>query len=152
MLEEYFSSGDVGEVAYSLAEQVRPAGWVLNFYMSDLVCTREVKDAPCTSVRLTALSQLELDCNPTELNQLPGQRIHGDWDLDTSWVRQWEACCTQDEPELEHVFVKKVVTLAMDRHDREREMASVLLSSLYGEVPFSAPTPLLAHSPCSFHT
>ena len=40
----------------------------------------------------------------------------------------------QDEPELEHVFVKKVVTLAMDRHDRERELASVLLSSLYGEV------------------
>jgi hypothetical protein len=42
----------------------------------------------------------------------------------------------QDEPELEHVFVKKVVTLAMDRHDRERELASVLLSSLYGEVLF----------------
>ena len=40
----------------------------------------------------------------------------------------------QDEPELEHVFVKKAVTLAMDRHDREREMTSVLLSSLYGEV------------------
>ena len=32
------------------------------------------------------------------------------------------------------MFVKKVVTLAMDRHDRERELASVLLSSLYGEV------------------
>jgi hypothetical protein len=44
----------------------------------------------------------------------------------------------QDEPELEHVFVKKVVTLAMDRHDRERELASVLLSSLYGEVPSRA--------------
>jgi hypothetical protein len=45
----------------------------------------------------------------------------------------------QDEPELEHVFVKKVVTLAMDRHDRERELASVLLSSLYGEVLSSGP-------------
>ena len=40
----------------------------------------------------------------------------------------------QDEPELEHLFVKKAVTLAMDRHNREREMTSVLLSSLYGEV------------------
>lgn len=30
--------------------------------------------------------------------------------------------------------MKKVVTLAMDRHDRERELASTLLSSLYGEV------------------
>lgn len=33
-----------------------------------------------------------------------------------------------------HYFVKKLVTLALDRKDREREMASVLLSSLYAEV------------------
>mmetsp|Transcript_58763 Transcript_58763/g.187497 ORF Transcript_58763/g.187497 Transcript_58763/m.187497 type:complete len:703 (-) Transcript_58763:1595-3703(-) len=33
-----------------------------------------------------------------------------------------------------HHFVKKVVTTSLDRHDREREMASVLLSSLYVEV------------------
>ncbi|KAI8472184.1 MAG: armadillo-type protein [Monoraphidium minutum] len=33
-----------------------------------------------------------------------------------------------------HYFVKRLVTLALDRKDREREMASVLLSSLYGEV------------------
>ncbi|XP_062194877.1 MA3 DOMAIN-CONTAINING TRANSLATION REGULATORY FACTOR 1-like [Phragmites australis] len=31
-------------------------------------------------------------------------------------------------------FVKKLVSMAMDRHDKEKEMASVLLSSLYGNV------------------
>uniref|UniRef100_A0A0D9X3Y4 MI domain-containing protein n=1 Tax=Leersia perrieri TaxID=77586 RepID=A0A0D9X3Y4_9ORYZ len=31
-------------------------------------------------------------------------------------------------------FVKKLVSMAMDRHDKEKEMASVLLSSLYGDV------------------
>ena len=45
-------------------------------------------------------------------------------------------CCVQelDEPDYTHFFVKKVVTQAMDKHDREREMASVLLSTLYNEV------------------
>ncbi len=46
--------------------------------------------------------------------------------------------------------VKKAITLAMDRHDREREMTSVLLSSLYGEVRYRhrhRPTP----SPSNFH-
>mmetsp|Transcript_36791 Transcript_36791/g.81831 ORF Transcript_36791/g.81831 Transcript_36791/m.81831 type:complete len:712 (-) Transcript_36791:320-2455(-) len=37
-------------------------------------------------------------------------------------------------PEFMHYFVKRVVMLALDRKDREREMASVLLSSLYAEV------------------
>lgn len=36
-------------------------------------------------------------------------------------------------PHLNAVFVKKVVMLAMDRKNREKEMASVLLSSLYAE-------------------
>ncbi|CAM8943533.1 unnamed protein product [Rhodiola kirilowii] len=31
-------------------------------------------------------------------------------------------------------FVKKLVSLAMDRHDKEKEMASVLLSALYADV------------------
>lgn len=39
-----------------------------------------------------------------------------------------------DHPEFGHYFVKKAVTLALDRHDREREMTSVLLSTLYNEV------------------
>uniref|UniRef100_A0A8R7V2Y5 MI domain-containing protein n=1 Tax=Triticum urartu TaxID=4572 RepID=A0A8R7V2Y5_TRIUA len=30
-------------------------------------------------------------------------------------------------------FVKKLVSMAMDRHDKEKEMVSVLLSSLYGD-------------------
>ncbi|GLC39813.1 hypothetical protein PLESTM_000944900 [Pleodorina starrii] len=35
---------------------------------------------------------------------------------------------------LAHYFVKRLLTAAMDRKDREREMASTLLSSLYAEV------------------
>ncbi|KAK9819246.1 hypothetical protein WJX81_007334 [Elliptochloris bilobata] len=35
---------------------------------------------------------------------------------------------------LHHLFVKRLVARAMDRHTREREMASVLLSSLYSQV------------------
>lgn len=35
---------------------------------------------------------------------------------------------------LAHYFVKRLVTAALDRKDREREMASTLLSSLYAEV------------------
>lgn len=46
-------------------------------------------------------------------------------------------CCRLlelDEPGLHPLFVKQVVTLAMDRRDREREMASGLLSSLHPQV------------------
>ncbi|KAK9828666.1 hypothetical protein WJX72_001404 [[Myrmecia] bisecta] len=39
-----------------------------------------------------------------------------------------------EQPEFGHFFVKKAVTMAMDRHDREREMVSVLLSSLYSDI------------------
>lgn len=39
-----------------------------------------------------------------------------------------------DHPEFGHYFVKKAVTTALDHHDREREMTSVLLSTLYNEV------------------
>ena len=38
------------------------------------------------------------------------------------------------EKDMLHYFVKKLLVLALDRKDREREMASVLLSSLYAEV------------------
>ncbi|GBG58825.1 hypothetical protein CBR_g226 [Chara braunii] len=37
-------------------------------------------------------------------------------------------------PEFYDIFVKKLITMAMDRKNREKEMASVLLSSLYGEL------------------
>ena len=33
-----------------------------------------------------------------------------------------------------HYFVKKLISMEMDRHDREKEMAAVLLSSLYANV------------------
>lgn len=38
------------------------------------------------------------------------------------------------QPQLHHWFVKKAVTMAMDRHDKEREMICSLLSSLYSVV------------------
>lgn len=42
-----------------------------------------------------------------------------------------------DEAEYGHLFVKRAVTRALDKHNHEREMSSILLSSLYGEVgPF----------------
>ncbi len=37
-------------------------------------------------------------------------------------------------PNYHHYFVKKLVSMALDRHDREKEMASVLLSALYADV------------------
>lgn len=40
--------------------------------------------------------------------------------------------------EYHHYFVKKLVSTAMDRHDKEKEMASVLLSALYADVISSA--------------
>lgn len=38
------------------------------------------------------------------------------------------------QPGLHHLFVKRLVGRALDRHNREREMASALLSSLYSQV------------------
>ena len=39
-----------------------------------------------------------------------------------------------DEPTYGHFFVKRAVTRALDKHNHEREMSSILLSALYGEV------------------
>ncbi|CAL1385063.1 unnamed protein product [Linum trigynum] len=37
-------------------------------------------------------------------------------------------------PSYSYYFVKKLVSMAMDRHDKEKEMTAVLLSALYAEV------------------
>eukprot|EP00250_Pteridium_aquilinum_P010239 c19235_g1_i1 orf=143-2299(+) len=37
-------------------------------------------------------------------------------------------------PMYHHYFVKKLISMSLDRHDREKEMAAVLLSSLYADV------------------
>ncbi|KAK9748702.1 hypothetical protein RND81_02G074400 [Saponaria officinalis] len=37
-------------------------------------------------------------------------------------------------PNYDYYFVKKLVSMAMDRHDKEKEMAAVLLSSLYADI------------------
>ncbi|KAJ0785260.1 putative programmed cell death protein [Helianthus annuus] len=37
-------------------------------------------------------------------------------------------------PSYSYYFVKKLISMAMDRHDKEKEMAAVLLSSIYADV------------------
>ncbi|XP_024399349.1 MA3 DOMAIN-CONTAINING TRANSLATION REGULATORY FACTOR 3 [Physcomitrium patens] len=39
-----------------------------------------------------------------------------------------------ESPNYHHHFVKKLISMAMDHHDKEKEMASVLLSALYADV------------------
>lgn len=39
-----------------------------------------------------------------------------------------------DHPEFGHYAVKRALAAAFDKHAREREMTSVLLSTLYNEV------------------
>lgn len=39
-----------------------------------------------------------------------------------------------DMPGYNYYFVKKLVSMAMDRHDKEKEMAAVLLSTLYANI------------------
>ena len=41
-----------------------------------------------------------------------------------------------DHPEFSYYFVKRAVTFSLDRHDKEREMVSSLLSALYDKVRF----------------
>ncbi|KAL6652505.1 hypothetical protein ACP70R_011430 [Stipagrostis hirtigluma subsp. patula] len=36
--------------------------------------------------------------------------------------------------QFQHYFIKKLISMAMDRHDKEKEMASVLLSALYADL------------------
>ena len=55
------------------------------------------------------------------------------------------------EPELQHFLVKRAVATALDKHDREREMTSMLLSSLYSEARAASMLQLWQHSVCSFH-
>ncbi|MQM01319.1 hypothetical protein Taro_034072 [Colocasia esculenta] len=52
----------------------------------------------------------------------------GDVELAASDLRDLQA------NEYHHYFVKRLVSMAMDRHDKEKEMASVLLSALYADV------------------
>lgn len=38
------------------------------------------------------------------------------------------------KPQYGYYFVKKLVSMSMDRHDKEKEMAAILLSALYADV------------------
>ncbi|KAL8226515.1 hypothetical protein R6Q57_016347 [Mikania cordata] len=52
----------------------------------------------------------------------------GDVDLAASELRELRSS------EYHPYFIKRLVSMAMDRHDKEKEMASVLLSALYSDV------------------
>jgi len=52
----------------------------------------------------------------------------GDVELAASELK----CLGSDQ--FHHYFVKKLISMAMDRHDKEKEMASILLSSLYADL------------------
>ncbi|XP_027126492.1 MA3 DOMAIN-CONTAINING TRANSLATION REGULATORY FACTOR 1-like isoform X1 [Coffea arabica] len=56
----------------------------------------------------------------------------GDVDVAASDLRELRSS------EYHPYFVKRLVSMAMDRHDKEKEMASVLLSALYADVISSA--------------
>ena len=51
--------------------------------------------------------------------------------LEVSSCLESEICTSNSSDELDAIFVKRLITLAMDRKNREKEMASVLLSSLF---------------------
>lgn len=57
------------------------------------------------------------------------------------------------QPGLHPLFVKQVITLAMDRRDREREMASGLLSDLHPTVISNDQVTghAAGHMPCTAH-
>lgn len=49
--------------------------------------------------------------------------------------------------ECHHYFVKKLISAAMDSHDKEKEIASVLLSALYVDVISSDQISRVSHAP-----
>ena len=113
ILQEYFSSGDAGETGTAL--QVRKT--------LALPCPSPVPRAPTPRVVLPwcCTSNLAYKCKVAFLACLDDKC----------------AClCAQElqQPGLHHLFVKRLVGRALDRHNREREMASALLSSLYSQV------------------
>lgn len=58
-----------------------------------------------------------------------------------------------DHPEFGHYAVKRALATALDKHGREREMTSVLLSTLYNEVRAAprcaGPAPCLLRGCCA---
>lgn len=72
-------------------------------------------------------------CSIGEFKQAAKEAVReyfGSSDIDEVATRLLEL----EEPGLHHIFVKHAVQLAMDGKDREREMVSVLLNSLYPQV------------------
>ncbi|KAJ6842667.1 uncharacterized protein M6B38_297980 [Iris pallida] len=88
-------------------------------------------EEPYQLVGATVLSPLD-DYKKAVLTIIEEYFSTGDVELAASDLRELGS------EEYHHYFVKKLISMAMDRHDKEKEMASVLLSSLYADVIKSA--------------
>ncbi|KAJ6812278.1 uncharacterized protein M6B38_306105 [Iris pallida] len=87
-------------------------------------------EEPYELVGATVLSPLD-DYKKAVLTIVEEYFSNGDVELAASDLRELGS-------DYHHYFVKKLISMAMDRHDKEKEMASVLLSALYGDVMKSA--------------
>ena len=108
ILQEYFSSGDAGETSTAL-QVCNP--FALPCHSPVPMCLG-VRPWCCTS-NLLARASLHGRCAHTSGVPARAQELQ--------------------QPGLHHLFVKRLVGRALDRHNREREMASALLSSLYSQ-------------------
>lgn len=136
LVEEYFASGDVADVAESLENMGSAVGGPAEVSREwhGIACMPAERNCLCiamTEKRIShgiqggAPSSHALHCRcpscvsaftSTYRNALP------------------PATLPASMQHLSHYFVKRLLTLALDRKDREREAASVLLSNLYAEV------------------
>ena len=118
LLEEYYNSGDLNEAAVSLQVGWRAVG---------RVDRRRATAVRSTMLLLTCVCNARMPARKDALTHAHTQRC-----VPTPCA----ICFTQelDHPEFGHYFVKRALVTAMDKHAREREMTSVLLSTLYNEV------------------
>ncbi|KDP27511.1 hypothetical protein JCGZ_20151 [Jatropha curcas] len=86
-----------------------------------------------SSLKSLSIKQYPLQDNATKIFKAKAESIIQEYFLSGD-ISEVCSCLESDNsngsPELNAIFVKKLITLAMDRKNREKEMASVLLSSL----------------------
>lgn len=153
IVEEFFSSGDVGNVAASLGDLAAPTSAMGHYFVKRLLTLamdRRDKEREMASALLSglygeglsaeqlqkgfantvdALADLTLDV-PDAVELLALREFFDAADAQEVAARLLEL----NQPGLHPLFVKQAVALAMDRRDREREMASNLLGELHPSV------------------
>lgn len=120
LLEEYYNSGDLNEAAVSLQ-----ARWLRRL-------------ALCAALACAAVGvrQAGPRAVPRRRRAAARGQATSDWAARPAPPAPLCLPLTQelDHPEFGHYAVKRALATAFDKHDREREMTSVLLSTLYNEV------------------